>query len=373
MEIISEILANPVYAMLLKILVIILVLVMPSATVLTLMERKWSSFIQDRVGPNRANIGKFRGRGVLHLAADGIKSILKEDFIPAGTNKFLFTIAPFFGFIGAAVTFSVIPLAGPLEGFTFQITDVNIGLLVVFAFTSLSVFGAVLAGWSTENKYALLGSIRASAQMISYEVFLGLSLLGIFMVYESLRISDIVAGQNMYWFNGWIPKWGIFTQPIAFFVFFTAAIAETKRAPFDAPEGESEIIAGYFLEYSGMRFAAFMLSEYIALVGVAALMVTLFFGSYHVPWLHDGNAAGFYFGSFDPILLSAPVVTLLQFIAFIVKMLFFCWLQLMIRWTLPKFRFDQTMTLGWKKLLPVSLFNVLATALVILFANNYHF
>lgn len=360
MDFLISLLLDPTIQMLLKIIVIVFGFVMPLATLLTLMERKWSAFIQDRVGPNRADIpflNNFRGRGALHIAADGLKSIFKEDFIPEGADRFLFTIAPFFGFAAAMATFAIIPFAAPIDDFTFQITDVEPGLLYIFAITSLGVYGSVLAGASSNSKYALLGGVRASSQMLSYEVFIGLSLLGIFMVYESTQISVIVDGQNEYWFGNLIPKWGILTQPLAFFLFFVAMIAETKRAPFDAPEGESEIVAGYFLEYSGMRFAAFMLGEYVALVGVAALMVTLFLGGYHVPWLH--------------LWESAPqwLVTILQIGKFSVLTVIFCWLQLQIRWTLPKFRFDQTMALGWKKLLPVSLANVLVTAVIILLAN----
>ena len=360
MSAIIAILLIPLVQMLLKIVVIIFLFVMPVATVLTLMERKWSAMIQDRVGPNRADIpfaNNFRGRGAVHIAADGLKSFFKEDFIPAGADRFLFTIAPFFGFATGMAIFAIIPFAAPIGDFTFQITDVKPGLLYIFAITSLGVYGSVLAGASSNSKFALLGGTRASSQMLSYEVFIGLSLLGIFMVYESTQISVIVDGQNTYWFGNLIPKWGIFTQPLAFFLFFVAMIAETKRAPFDAPEGESEIVAGYFLEYSGMRFAAFMLAEYIAVVGVAVLMVTLFLGGYHIPWLHLWESA------------PQAVVTLLQILKFTLLSVFFCWLQLQIRWTVPKFRFDQTMTLGWKKLLPIAMGNVLVTAIIILIAN----
>lgn len=358
--IILDILAIPVVQAVLKILVIIMVFVMPLATVLTLMERKWSAMIQDRIGPNRANVpfaNNFRGRGAVHIAADALKSIFKEDFVPDGADRFLFTIAPYFGFVAAVATFAIIPFAAPIGDFTFQITDVEPGLLYIFAITSMGVYGAVLAGVSSNSKFALLGGIRASAQMLSYEVFIGLSLLGVFMVHSSTRISVIVDGQNTYWFGDLIPKLGLFTQPLAFFLFFIAMIAETKRAPFDAPEGESEIVSGYFLEYSGMRFAAFMLAEYISLVGVAVLMVTLFLGGYHIPWLH--------------LWESAPqwLVTTLQILKFTTLTVIFCWLQLQIRWTVPKFRFDQTMALGWKKLLPISLGNVLVTAVIILVAN----
>jgi NADH-quinone oxidoreductase subunit H len=203
---------------------------MPLGTVLTLMERKWSAMIQDRVGPNRANIGKFTGHGALHLAADGLKSIFKEDTIPKGADSFLYLIAPFFGLIAAVATFAIIPIAGPIGAFTFQVTDIEPGLLFIFAITSLSVYGAVLAGLSSNSKFALLGGIRSAAQMISYEVFMGLALMGIFMVYGTTRVSGIVDGQNEYWFGHLIPMWGVLTQPLGFVLFFTALIAETKCA-----------------------------------------------------------------------------------------------------------------------------------------------
>ncbi len=347
---------------LIKIIVLIFLFAMPLAALLTYFERKWSALIQDRVGPNRANIGKLKFKGVFHVIADAVKLMFKEDSVTQKTNKFLFSIAPFFSFISVFSVFALIPIAAPIGNFYFQVTDVNVGMLALFAFTSLGVYGTVFGGWSTDNKYGLLGSVRASAQFISYEIFLGLSLVGIFLVHDSLRISDIVAGQNQYWLYGWIPQWGVFTQPLAFFLFFIAMIAETKRAPFDAPEGESEII-GYFVEYSGMRFASFFLAEYVAVVGVGCLMTTLFLGSYHLPWLLQD---GFHFGNLLFIPIPVWLVCVLQILTFFSKVFFFCWLQLMLRWTLPRFRFDQIMTLGWKKMLPLALLNVIITAFIIL-------
>ena len=357
------ILLNPYVLALIKIVVIVLGFVMALGTVLTLMERKWMSAVQDRIGPNRAYFPWFGNKrvtahGAFQLAADGLKSIFKEDTIPAGADQVIFFLAPYFAFFAAIVVWAVVPFAGPMSGITFQITDPNIGLLLVFAVTSLGVYGAVLAGWSSNNKYAILGGARATSQMLSYEIFLGLSLVGVFMVTGSLQVSKIVAYQGTYWFGDLIPKWGIFTQPVAFVLFFTAMLAELKRVPFDAPEGESEIIAGYFMEYSGMRWSGFMLAEYIGVVGVGALTATLFLGGYHVPWLH---ADGFrLFGALLP--LPAALIVLLQIGAMVTKTVFFCWFIIILRWTVPKFRFDQIMDLGWKKLLPLSLANVVVTA-----------
>jgi len=362
-----ELLMHPAIQAVLKIAVIVLGFVLMLGTVLTLMERKWMSAVQDRIGPNRANLGRFTGHGALHMAADGLKSIFKEDTIPANADRLIFTIAPFFSFFAAVLVWAIIPFAAPIGDFKFQITDVNIGILLVFAVTSLGVYGAVLAGWSSNNKFAMLGATRATAQMLSYEIFLGLSLVGLFMIHGSVTVSTLVASQNTYWFGDLIPKWGVITQPVAFVIFFTAMLAEMKRLPFDAPEGESEIIAGYFLEYSGMRWSAFMLAEYVAIVGTAGLTVTLFFGGYHIPWLH---ADGFHlFGGHLP--LPFWIVTVLQILSFVVKVVFFCWLVIILRWTVPRFRFDQVMELGWKKLLPVALANMLVTALVLLAIDNW--
>jgi len=362
MDLQIDILLNPYIQAVIKILVIVVGFVMLLGTVLTLMERKWMSAVQDRIGPNRAYFPWFGGRtvtahGAFQLAADGLKSIFKEDTIPAGADQVIFFIAPFFAFFSVVVIWAVIPFAGPVGGFTFQITDPNIGLLLVFAVTSFGVYGAVLAGWSSNNKYAILGGARATSQMLSYEIFLGLSLVGVFMITGTLQVSRIVDYQGTYWFGDLIPKWGVFTQPVACLLFFTAMLAELKRVPFDAPEGESEIIAGYFMEYSGMRWSGFMLAEYIGIVGVAALTVTLFFGGYHVPWLH---ADGFHlFGGVLPV--PAALVVLLQIGAMVTKIVFICWFVIILRWTVPKFRFDQIMELGWKKLLPLALANVAVT------------
>ena len=357
-----DLLLNPIIQALIKVAVIVLGFVMVVGTVLTLMERKWMSAVQDRIGPNRANLGPYRGHGILHIAADGIKSIFKEDCIPQGANRLVFAIAPFFTLFAALVVWTVIPFAEPWNGVTFQIADVNIGILLVLAVTSLGVYGAVLAGWSSNNKFAILGAARASAQMLSYEVFLGLSLVGLFMVYGSVTVSTIVAQQGTYWFSGIVPKWGIFTQPLAFVLFFTAMLAELKRQPFDSPEGESEIVAGYFLEYSGMRWSAFMLGEYVGVVGLGGLVTTLFLGAYHVPWLF---ADGFHFGD---LLLPLPrlAVFVLQVGSFVTKTVVLCWLVIILRWTLPRFRFDQTMALGWKRMLPLALANVAVTAVILL-------
>ena len=337
---------------------------------LTWAERRQSAMIQDRVGPNRAAIkigGKeYRAFGLLHPIADVIKLITKEDSIHHKVDRPLYNLAPFIALFPALVVFAIIPIGPDFElwGETYQLQIARLpaGLLYMFAMSSLAVFGVTLAGYASRNKFALLGGLRASAQMISYEVTLGLSLLGIIMIYGSLEPSAIVEAQGAYLW-GWLPKWGVFVQPVGLIVFFTAAIAENKRTPFDLAEGESEII-GYFVEYSGMKFGMFFMAEYIEIVLISAMVTTLFFGGYQVPYLTD---AGLLFPWMSQAYaLPSLLVVALQVGAFFLKLVFFCWFQLMTRWSLPRFRYDQVMSLGWKILLPLSLANILVTAVVIL-------
>jgi NADH-quinone oxidoreductase subunit H len=367
---------------LLKIIVIIFGFVMLLGTLLTLVERKQSAIVQNRVGPNRANIGRVRLAGLLHIAADGVKTFLKEDIVPHGASGRLHFMAPFFGVAPAIVLWAVIPFGDSFcpgghfnaellrhgveqclapERSYFQIAHIDGGLLYVFAISSLGVYGAALAGWSSNSKFALLGGLRASAQMISYEVSMLLSLIGVIMVFGTIDLNDMVRQQGELLF-GFLPKWGIVVQPVAFFMFLAAGIAETKRAPFDLPEADSELIAGYFTEYSSMKFAIFSLGEFIGVAMVGALLATLFLGGWQVPWLY---ADGFHIGG-SVVALPYGLVVALRITSFILKILLLCWFQLMIRWTLPRFRYDQVMDLGWKILLPLSLANLLVTGLVML-------
>jgi NADH-quinone oxidoreductase subunit H len=354
---------------------LILLLVMPLASLLTWAERRQSAMMQDRLGPNRANIGPIRLWGILHFVADALKMISKEDFVPEKAHRALFTLAPILALAPVFVAFAIIPFGptifpheflrvidmrvGPdtTGAISMQVYAVEYGLILYFAIMSLANYGATLAGWSSYNKFALLGGLRASSQMMSYEVTMGLSLMGVFLVMGTLEPGAMVAWQGpnpLHW--GWI------LQPLAVLLFFTAAIAETKRAPFDLPEGEPEII-GYFVEYSGMRFGMFFLAEFIEIVFLSAVMTTLFFGGWQFPFLY---ADGFHLFGWVAYLPHWAVV-LIQFLTFGGKVVFFCWLQLAIRWTLPRFRPDQLMKLGWKWLLPLSLLNVMVTALLVLF------
>ena len=333
--------------------------------ILTWLERKQSALMQDRIGANRADILGFRLLGLFHPIADAIKLITKEDFIPPGGNRFLHTLAPFVAMFFALISFAVIPFGGiySLAGYSvsLQVLDLNVGLLYVFATMSMGIYGFVLAGWSSNNNYALLGSVRASSQMISYEITMGATIIGVLMIYETLSLQELVLAQggNLW---GWIPKWGIFLQPLGFILFATAAMAETKRVPFDIPEGESEII-GYFVEYSGMKFGMFLATDFIETVLAAALITTLFLGGWQVPFL---GSDGFFFSGGLLISLSSVTVMFLQVGAFLLKVSVLCFFMMLVRWTLPRFRWDHLMRLGWTIMLPLSIFNILITALILL-------
>ncbi|HZW35230.1 MAG TPA: NADH-quinone oxidoreductase subunit NuoH [Isosphaeraceae bacterium] len=310
--------------------ILILAILLTGFAYATLLERKLVAGIQVRYGPNR--VGPW---GLLQPLADGIKLAFKEDTTPRGADRFLFTLAPLISTVMALCAFAVIPV-GPaitIAGQTIglELADVNIALLYLLAITSLSVYGIVLAGWSSNNKYSLLGGIRSSAQMISYELSLGLALVGVMLITGSLRLTDIVDAQRSVWF--------VFLQPLGFIVYIISAIAETNRAPFDLPEAESELVAGYHTEYSGMKFAMFFMAEYINMITVSSIATTLFFGGWHGP-----------FG-----LLDGPWW-------FFLKVFIFMCIYVWIRATLPRFRYDRLMNFGWKVLLPLALLNTLLTA-----------
>src|SRR5215471_13013861 len=357
-----------------QIIVLMLVFVMVTATLLTIAERKWSAMIQDRIGPNRARIGLplLRDRslgGVPHVAADALKMLFKEDFVPRRANRFLFNLAPILAFGPVFALFAIVPVGPSVQLMSRQVSMVianpDFGVLYLFAIASLAVYGTSLAGWSSNNKLALLGGVRASSQMISYEVALGLSVVGIMVAFSTVQLPVMLDGQARYlWqlsrdFDFGLPAWGIFLQPTAFVLFFAAAFAETKRTPFDLPEGDSEII-GYFVEYSGMKFGMFMISEFVEVVVLSAVTTLLFFGGYHLPFGEQWLARQEPFAS-SPWLLGAILGTV-----FWIKVIVLCWLQLAIRWTFPRFRYDQIQSLGWKMLLPAGLLNVFITGALVL-------
>jgi NADH-quinone oxidoreductase subunit H len=327
----------------------------------TWLERKQSALMQDRIGANRASIFGWRLMGLFHPLADAIKMFTKEDLVPAGADRVLHTLAPFFSVFFALVTFAAIPFGDRLfvwgRVVQLQVASIDAALLYVFAMLSLGVYGVILAGFASRNNYALLGGLRATAQMISYEIALGIAIIGVVMVYGTMDLQEIVRGQGTN-LGGWLPRWGIVVQPLAFFVFVTAALAETKRIPFDMPEGESEVI-GYFVEYSGMKFGMFYLADFLETILVACLATTLFFGGWQVPYLLEN---GFHFPGGATLPVAYATYVLLGVASFSLKVVVFCWLFMQLRWTLPRFRYDQLMRLGWLGLFPISVLNVLATA-----------
>jgi NADH-quinone oxidoreductase subunit H len=306
------------------------------------VERKVSAWIQDRVGPNRVGYA-----GLLQPIADTFKFIFKEDVVPGHVNKVLFVLAPCLAVIPSLFILAVIPF-GPAvqvmgQSVDLVIADLGVGILFVFAFSGLAVYGIVFAGWASNSKYPMLGGVRASAQMISYEICLGLSVVGIFMGAESLRMLDIVQQQ----IDG---SWNIFTQPLGFLIFAIAAFAETNRLPFDLPEAETELVAGYHTEYSSIKFTMFFAGEYAAMFVFAALVTVLFLGGWDLPFMDSASFAAM--GNWG---------ALLGFAVFLVKSFMFLLLYVWVRFTLPRFRFDQLMNLGWKVLLPLALVNILIT------------
>ena len=329
----------------------------------TWLERKVIGRIQNRWGPTR--VGPF---GLLQPLADGIKFILKEDLLPDYVHKGLFILAPMLALIMSLISIAVIPfgetitIAGhttalQISGITHAgggISDINIGLLIILGVTSIGVYGVALAGWSSNSKYSLLGSLRASAQMISYELALGLSLVGILLLSGTLSLRQIVSSQSGNWVLGGhdthIPHWFIFPQIVGFFIYLLAAYAETNRIPFDMPEAETELVAGYHTEYSSMKFAMFFMAEYVNMFTVACLATLLFFGGWHGPQL-----------SFLPPLAQS----LLPVVYFAAKVFFFIFLYIWIRGTLPRFRYDQLMAFGWKFLLPLAIANIIVTSFIV--------
>lgn len=328
---------------LLKIAVCIGVLLgMVAYTVLA--ERRICAFIQDRVGPNR--VGPF---GLLQPIADGMKLLFRENVLPQHVNKLYYILAPTISMIPALLTFAVIPFGSNLGGQQMVIANLNVGILWVFSIASLGVYGIVLAGWASNSKYPLLGGIRSSAQMISYEIAMGLSVVGVFMLVGSLNLSRVVEYQSATWL--------IFKQPLGFLIFLVAAFAETNRLPFDLPESDQELVGGYHTEYGSMKFGLFFLAEYANMIIASALMVTLFFGGWQIPWFPLQGSA-------------SPLLGLLHIGCFLGKLLGFMLLFIWVRWTLPRFRYDQLMHLGWKVFIPLGLANILVTGIIVAIQTN---
>jgi NADH-quinone oxidoreductase subunit H len=342
---------------------VVFVAVLVIVAMLTLMERKVSAWMQDRLGPNRVGPG-----GLLQPAADGLKNILKEETNPAEAHRVFFTLAPMLSITPAMLTFAVIPFAAPLPTpwgvVPMILADVPVGILFLLAFSSLGVYGIVIAGWASFNKYALLGGLRAGAQMISYEIALGLSLMSVFMVTGNVSLTEIV------WKQQQMHMWFFLPLAVSFFFFWISCFAETNRLPFDLPEAESELVTGYHTEYSAMKFSMFFIAEYAHVLTVSMLMATLFLGGWDIPLLQRDNMLGQVGNTW---IGHAPAwwITLLTFGAFALKTFFFILVFMLVRWTVPRFRYDQVMDLGWKIMLPAALFAVVVTAATVLALDSF--
>ncbi len=332
-------------------IIVVFTAIMVGVALLTLAERRICAWMQDRLGPNRVG-----PQGLLQPAADGLKNLMKEETLPAQADKALFLLAPAMSFVPALLAFAVIPFAAPLPtrwgDVDMVVANLPVGFLYILAFGSLGVYGIVLAGWSSNNKYSLLGGLRASAQMISYEIAMGMSTVAVLLLAGNVTLTDVIARQSSSLFT-----WNVFPLSLAFFIFVVAAFAETNRLPFDLPEAEGELIAGYHTEYSAMKFSMFYIAEYSNMVTASALMTTLFFGGWDIP-----------FTTWDNRLPWTVWKTLATLAVFSAKVLFFLFLYIWVRWTLPRFRYDQLMALGWKVMLPLALgyVSVIATAIWLL-------
>jgi NADH-quinone oxidoreductase subunit H len=329
-------------------IVLVLLVILTSVANLVYAERKISAAIQNRIGPNR--VGPW---GLLQAPADVLKLFIKEDIVPASANRFIHTLAPIISIAVAMTTFAVIPFGNTITLFGLEIklliADVNIGVLYILAMTSLGVYGITLSGWSSNNKYSLLGGLRSSAQLISYELSMGLSVVGVIMIAGTLRLDRIVELQSGL-------AWNAFLTPIGFITFVVASFAETNRLPFDLPEAEPELVGGYHTEYSGMKFGTFFLAEYANMITSSALIVTLFLGGWQVPYL-------------EQLGLPAIWTSLLQILAFVLKVAAMLFFYMWIRWTIPRFRYDQLMNLGWKVMIPLALLNLAVTGGWLLILN----
>jgi NADH-quinone oxidoreductase subunit H len=362
-------------------------MLMTFGTILTWVERKQAAVMSDRIGANRAYVRipftqfKLIWFGLFHGLADGLKMLVKEDFKPRTYDAIAYAVAPWVVFTPVLLVFAVIPfgglldpgrlvpsLAGWFDGRTYpmQIAQLDAGLLIVFAFSGLTIIGAMLAGWSSANKFSLLGGLRAGSQMISYELVMGLTVLGVILIFGTVDLGVMVQQQSGT-VLGFLPAWGIVYQPFAAVLFLTAAIAENKRIPFDLPEAESELIAGYYTEYSAMKMGLFMFAEFIEIAIVGALFTTLFLGGYNLPYMDDN---GFTLPGDITIAMSHGAVVVTQLLVFLAKVMVVCSFQILVRWSLPRFRYDQVLRFAWKFMMPLALINLTATAVLLWWARG---
>jgi len=359
-------------------------MLMTFGLILTWVERKQAAVMSDRIGANRAYLRipftqiKLVWWGLFHGLADGMKMLLKEDFRAASYDRVAYALGPWVVFAPVLLVFAVIPFGGTLvpaqlvdspelaawfgdRTYRMQIANLDAGLLVIFAFSGLTVIGSMLAGWSSNNKFSMLGAIRSASQMISYELVMGLTILGLILIYGTVDLVSIVEQQSGV-LAGFLPAWGVFLQPFAAVLFLAAAQAENRRIPFDLPEAESELIAGYFTEYSAMKMGLFMFAEFIEIAIIAALFVTLFLGGYNLPWMSD---AGFTLPGGHVVAMSHGAVVITQVLTFLVKVFLMCSFLILVRWSLPRFRYDQLLRFAWKFMLPLAIANLVVTVVAV--------
>lgn len=369
-------------------LVLIFLMMVQAVPILVWVERRGSAFIQNRLGPNR--VGPL---GLLQLLADAVKFLTKEEFVPGKGIPLLYYLAPVVALIPGAVAFCAIPLSTPLalEAFElfgqkwgpytilFQGYDIGVGIVFVLGISSLATYSILMAGWGSGNKYSLLGALRASAQIISYELALGLSIVGVLLLNGSFNFTEIIRAQEgplMFQFLGHtistslVPNWGIFYQPIGALIFFTACFAESNRLPFDLAEGEAELVAGFHVEYGGFKMLLFFIGEYGHMMVGSAMFIALFLGGYNIPWVTPQMVQEHFVGhGFGPSGVSV-MTALTFFVSFMIKLALLLWIFIWVRWTLPRFRYDQLMDLGWKTMLPWALANTIITAIVLQIAHS---
>ena len=369
-------------------LVVVFLMMVQAVPILVWLERRGSAFIQNRFGPNR--VGPL---GLMQLLADAVKFLFKEEFMPAKGIRILYYAAPVTALLPGTLAFCSIPMSAPVNidafemfgknwgpyVFYWQGFEINVGIVYILGISSLAAYTILMAGWGSGNKYALLGALRASAQTISYELALGLSIVGIILLYGTFNLSEMIAAQegvlNFQFLGytitvGWLPNWGIFYQPLAAIIFFVATFAECNRLPFDLAEGEAELVAGFHVEYGGFKMLLFFLGEYGHMMVASGLMATFFFGGWHIPLVTYQEVLHWAQGATATGSGASLLAGLVHFLAWMVKFAIFLWIFIQVRWTLPRFRYDQLMDLGWKTMLPWALANTILTALIIFIAHG---
>jgi NADH-quinone oxidoreductase subunit H len=361
--------------------VLVFLMMVQAVPILVWLERRGSAFIQNRFGPNR--VGPL---GLLQLLADAVKFLTKEDFAPEKGNRFMFYAAPVFALIPGAIAYMAIPMATPLilgdSKFLIQGYEINVGIVFILGISSLAAYTILMAGWGSGSKYSLMGALRASAQIISYELALGLSIVGVILLYGTFNLTEMIAAQHgplsFHAFGytitaAWLPNWGIFYQPIGMILFFAATFAESNRLPFDLAEGEAELVAGFHTEYGGFKMLMFFIGEYAHMMIAAGLMTTFFFGGYSIWNVTPAEVQQWGMNIFGNEMAANIFNTVLHFLSYNIKFAIFLWIFIHVRWTLPRFRYDQLMDLGWKTMLPWALGNAMVTATIIFVTSYYKF